>query len=147
MYDRILVATDGSEESLRALDHALDIAGQYGATLHALYVVDGGHPLSDLDGGAMDLGPLFEALHEEGERTLERIEERAEEAGTPCVTAVREAGSVHGAILDYADENDVDLLVLASHGRRGLDRLLLGSVTERILRTSDIPVLVVRGTP
>ena len=143
MYENVLLPTDGSDESLRALDHALDIAGTYGATLHALYVVDTSYPYGDLDGAAIDLQPVLRALREEGERTLRRIEGRAESAGTTFVGAVRESGLVHRAILEYAAENDVDLIVMGTHGRRGLNRLLLGSVTERVVRTADQPVLTV----
>jgi nucleotide-binding universal stress UspA family protein len=139
MYGTILFPTDGSDESLRALNHALDIAGAYGAVLHALYVVDTGYPY-----GSVDWDPVVEALRREGELALETVEERAERAGTDVVTAVRESDGVHRAILNYADENGADLIVVGTHGRRGLDRWLLGSVTERLVRSANVPVLTVR---
>ena len=147
MYETILFPTDGSDPSFRALDHALDLADAYGATLHALYVVDTTYPYADFDGGSIDPEPLFRALREEGERTLDEVEERADDAGIPLVSATRESGYVHRAILEYADENDVDVIVMGTHGRRGLDRWILGSVTERVVRTADVPVLTVRSEP
>lgn len=147
MYETVLFPTDGSDPSLQALDHALDIAGRYDAAVHALYVVDTTYPYGDFDGSSIDPEPLFDALREEGERTLERIEERTDDAGVSFVGEVRESGSVHRAILEYAEEQGADLIVMGTHGRRGLDRWILGSVTERVVRTADVPVLTVRSKP
>lgn len=144
VYETILFPTDGSDASLRALDHALELAGTYDATLHVLYVVDTSYSYGDFDGAAVDLTPMFEALREEGERAIGAVEERAEAAGVDVVGATREDGTVHRALLEYADEIDADLIVMGTHGRRGLNRWLLGSVTERIVRTADVPVLTVR---
>lgn len=143
MYETILFPTDGSDASLRALDHALELAGTYGATLHVLYVVDTSYSYGDFDGAAVDPTPVFEALREEGERTIETVEQRAG-AGVDVVGATREDSAVHHAILEYADEIGADLLVMGTHGRRGLDRWILGSVTERVVRGADAPVLTVR---
>lgn len=145
MYETVLFPTDGSDPSLQALDHALDLADTYGATLHALYVVDTTYPYGDFDGGGIDPEPLFDALREEGEQTLDRVEQRANDAGVEFVGETRDAGSVHRAILEYADEHGADVIVMGTHGRRGLGRWLLGSVTERIVRTADVPVLTVRS--
>ena len=144
MYETILFPTDGSDASLGALDHALELAGTYDATLHVLYVVDTSYSYGDFDGAAVDLTPVFEALREEGERTIERVEERAADAGVDVVGATREDSAVHRSIVEYAEEADVDLIVMGTHGRRGLNRWLLGSVTERVVRAADAPVLTVR---
>lgn len=145
MYETVLFPTDGSESSLHALDHALDIADTYGATLHALYVVETSSPYDDFGSGGIDPDLLIRTLHEQGEEALARVEDRAEGAGVPFVGATREVDDVHRGVLDYADENGADLIVMGTHGRRGLNRWLLGSVTERIVRTSDVPVLTVRA--
>lgn len=147
MYETILFTTDGSDESLRALDRALDLAETYDGSIYALYVVDTSYPYGDFDGAAIDLTPIFESLREEGERALETVGERAEGAGVPFHSAVREDGVVHRAILEYADEVGADVIVMGTHGRRGLNRWLLGSVTERVVRMSEIPVLTVRTQP
>jgi nucleotide-binding universal stress UspA family protein len=139
MYDDILVPTDGSPASDAAIDHAIDLAAQYDATLHALYVVDG-TAYSTLEAGSEI---VVEALEEEGESATERVTAAAADAGVSVDSTVT-SGTAYRSILDYADENDIDMIVMGTHGRKGLDRYLLGSVTERVVRTSDVPVLTVR---
>lgn len=145
MYGTVLFPTDGSDESLAALDRALDLARTYDATLHALYVVDTNYPYGDYEGGAIDLAPLTEALREEGDRTIERVEDRVDREGVAFVGAIREGSAVHREIIEYAEEVGADLIAMGTHGRRGLDRWLLGSVAERVVRTAGIPVLTVRS--
>ena len=139
MYDEILVPTDGSGASKRAIEHAVDVARTYDARLHALYVVDTS-AYSTLDAGAE---MLLDALEDEGEAAVKRVEEMAGDAGVSVSTEVT-SGTAHKAILDYAEDHGVDLIVMGTHGRTGLDRYLLGSVTERVVRSADVPVLTVR---
>jgi len=139
MYSQILVPTDGSPASDAAIEHAIDLARRYDASLHTLYVVDGA-AYSTIDAGAE---VVVEALESEGESATSRVAEAAEDAGVECVSTVT-TGTAYRSIIDYVDENAVDMVVMGTHGRKGLDRYLLGSVTERVVRTSDIPVLTVR---
>ena len=139
MYSQILVPTDGSPASNAAIEHAIDLAQQYDARLHALYVVDGA-AYSTLEAGAEI---VVEALESEGDSATARVAEAAEEAGIDCVSTVT-TGTAYRSIIDYVDENAVDIVVMGTHGRKGLDRYLLGSVTERVVRTSEVPVLTVR---
>ena len=138
MYDRILLPTDGSDASDRAVEQAIGLARETGATLHVLFVVEDIPYAPEL----MD-DEVEGRLREMGEEALEQIRARADEAGVEIETALRE-GAPHTAILEYADEAAVDLVVMGTHGRSGLDRYLLGSVTERVVRTADVPVLTVR---
>lgn len=141
MFERVLVPTDGSDGADNALDLAIDVALTNGSALHAVYVVD-------LDGLAVDEDSetwlIHQALDAEGESTTSAVRERAERAGVGRVETAVLAGRPHRAILEYVSEHDIDLVVMGTHGRRGLDRLLLGSVTERVIRTASVPVLVVR---
>ena len=139
MYSQILVPTDGSPASDAAIEHAIDLARQYDATLHALYVVDGA-AYSTLEAGAQ---VVVDALESEGEEATRRVAAAAERAGVGCETTVA-TGTAYSAIRDYVDERAIDMVVMGTHGRKGLDRYLLGSVTERVVRTSDVPVLTVR---
>jgi nucleotide-binding universal stress UspA family protein len=139
MYAEILVPTDGSPASDAAIEHAIDLADRYDARLHALYVVDGA-AYSSLEAGAE---VVVEALESEGEEATGRVADAAADAGVECVTSVR-SGTAYRSIHDYVDEHDIDVVVMGTHGRKGLDRYLLGSVTERVVRTSDVPVLTVR---
>ncbi|MFB6151074.1 MAG: universal stress protein [Haloarculaceae archaeon] len=139
MYGTILVPTDGSDGSMVALDEAVDLAAAFDATVHSLYVVD--TTVTQPNTGYIDVAESFERI---GRETTEAAVERAEEGGVEAVAAVR-TGTPHRAILSYADETDADLVVMGTHGRTGLERYLLGSVTEKVVRTADVPVLTVRG--
>ncbi len=139
MYDEILVPTDGSPASNAAIEHAIDLADRYGARLHALYVVDGA-AYSTLEAGSEI---VIDALESEGEDATERVIRMAEDAGIEGVSTVV-TGTAYRSITDYTADNDVDMIVMGTHGRRGLDRYLLGSVTERVVRTAEVPVLTVR---
>jgi len=139
MYGDILVPTDGSRAAECAIDHAVDLAGTYGARIHALYVVDAS-AYSTLETGSE---VVMDALEQEGREAIDRVEESATAAGVDVVTDIV-AGTAYTTILEYAGEEGIDLIVMGTHGRQGLDRYLLGSVTERVVRSSEAPVLTVR---
>ena len=139
MYDEILVPTDGSPAAAAAIEHAVTLAERFDSTVHALYVVDA-TAYSTLEAGS---GVVVEALEREGEGAVDAVREAAEAAGVPVSEHVV-SGTAYKSILEYADEEGVDLIVMGTHGRRGLDRYLLGSVTERVVRSADQPVLTVR---
>jgi len=141
MYDNILVPTDGSDGTARVVEHALHIARDNDATLHVLHVIDTSTSPLDLHSRS-----VYDALEAAGRASVIEIRDRALEAGVHTVTEVRE-GTPFREILDYAGANDVDLIVIGTHGRTGLRRTLLGSVTERVVRLSEIPVLTVRTAP
>lgn len=137
MYDRILVPTDGSPEADVVLDHAAALAATHDAEVHAIYVIStAGYTSLPTDAGIEGLGPL---LADQGEQALDRAEEHIEE-----VERVLVEGSPGEEITAYADSEGCDLVVMGTHGRGGIDRLLLGSVAERVVRTSKTPVLTVR---
>ncbi|MFC6766407.1 universal stress protein [Natrinema soli] len=133
MYQDILVPTDGSDGTRRSLTHGLAIAERFDATIHALSVVPEG-PL-----GTLQTDEAIPAA----ERAVERIEAEATREGVDIVTAV-ERGVPHEEILAYADDHGIDMIVMGTQGRTGLDRVLVGSVTERIVRMADVPVVTVR---
>ena len=147
MYEHILVPTDGSDVAEAAIDHALDIARRYDAEIHALFVADTDAIAYGL--GADQVDRIREGKFEE----MDELHEHAEEATGYVVDLATEDGLVvhqrhaggkpHQVIADYAEEEDIDLVVMGSHGRAGVRRALLGSVTERTLRSTDVPVLVV----
>ena len=145
MYETILIPTDGSEGAEPAIVNGLDIARKYDATVHALYVIDVAELLEIgyLGGDRADFEATIEPLEDEAKRAVEAIGERARREGVDVVTVVRQ-GTPYEEILAYAEVADVDLIVMGTHGRSGLSRYLVGSVTERVVRTTDVPVLVVR---
>lgn len=140
MYEDVLIPTDGSEGAKRGVEYAIDIAGKYGATVHTLYVVDertyGGTP-------ALSSDELFlEELEKRGEEALDEIEAEAVELDLEVVRACKR-GVPHEVILEYADEHDVDLIVMGRHGRGEHGHPHIGSCTDRVVRLAEIPVLPV----
>lgn len=140
MYNRILLPTDGSSEMEPVVEHAATLAARDGAPIHALYVVDAvgfaSLPMETSWEG------ISELLYEEATEALNRVErivgDRAE------VERVVVEGKPHREIVEHADGDGCDLIVMGTHGRGGIDRLLLGSVAERVVRQSPVPVMTVR---
>jgi len=141
MYEDVLVPTDGSEGTHEAVGHALDIAQKYDATAHVVYVVNTS-AYSTLPADS-NWESITAALEDEGKKATGEIVEKMRDAEVDAVPSVEE-GIPHKTILEYADNNDIDLIVMGTHGKSGLDRLLLGSVTEKVVRASKVPVLTVR---
>lgn len=139
MYSDILVPTDGSDAAAMAVEHAVQLAATHDARIHALYVVDSSSYTTLEVGSRM----ITDALRTEGERTVESVSDRAVEVGVDARMDVVE-GSVSDRILDYAEEHGVDVIVMGTHDRSGLDRYLLGSVTERVVRSATVPVLTIQ---
>ena len=137
MFKRILIPVDGSEPARDAAQIGIDLAVEHDATVHGLYVVE---PVTVAEGGT---GQVIEAMEERGREIVSDLAEQAESRGLSVATDVK-TGVAHREILDYAAANDIDLMVVGTHGRTGIGRYLLGSVTEKIVRLSDIPVLTVR---
>jgi nucleotide-binding universal stress UspA family protein len=135
MYDAILFPTDGSPGATRAFDHALKLAEDQGATLHVLHVVD------VLSPGASLHETIRERMVERGGTLVETLAAEARERGVTVETAVRE-GDPAATIVDYASSEGVDVVVMPTHGRRELTKAVLGSVTDKVVRTGDVPVLV-----
>lgn len=141
MYNRILVATDGSANARRATHQALDLTRQYRAELHAVYVIE---TRTEYDNAIVDRDTVRQNLHEDGEDTLRSIEERAG-GDVPVVTSIRE-GIPHEELLGYIEQQDIDLVVMGAKGRSAFKTILLGSTTEALLRADRVPVLVVNSS-
>jgi nucleotide-binding universal stress UspA family protein len=138
MYDRVLVPTDGSPGMKRVVAHASSLAEIHGATLELVYVVNSS-AVANLPMESSWEG-VAEMLREEGENALEAAAKQA--GGEPERTMLE--GNPAREIVEYAERCDADLVCMGTHGRGGLNRLLLGSVAERVVRASEVPVLTVR---
>lgn len=140
-YDDILFASNGTDASEAALDHALQFADAFDATLHVVYVLD----VAEHPPGFDDPGEHPE-LKAERQRALEEPTQRADQSGIDVTTvAVRgEGGDIGDTILAYAREHDVDLVVMGVHTHSGLERFLAGSITEFVVRHAPVPVVTVR---
>jgi len=138
MYDRIVIAVDGSDEARRAARRGLRLAQGFDATATVLSVVE------QKALRLTETSAERTRLRERGEDALTDIEELASELGHP-VTTTQAEGKPAVQISEYADEQDADLIVVGRQGSTGLGRRLLGGVTEQVLHRSDVPVLVVPG--
>jgi nucleotide-binding universal stress UspA family protein len=147
MYKRILVATDGSKLSKKAVASAIGLAASCKAELLAIQVVPP-YPIAYFEGGmAVDSQEIkrVEALWaHKAQAVLDLVKKAAATKGVAVRTLVSKSDMVSQAIIHAADKNDCDLIVMASHGRRGIKRLLLGSETQHVLTHSSTPVLVLR---
>jgi nucleotide-binding universal stress UspA family protein len=148
MYRRILVPVDGSDASMRGLTHAVGLAKDQKAQLRILHVVDDMMvaPMMMEPTGAADLGYILDSLRAEGKEVLREAAAAAKKGGARAETAQVESRgrTVSDVILADAKRSKCDVIVMGTHGRRGLNRLLLGSDAERVLRDSPVPVLLTR---
>jgi nucleotide-binding universal stress UspA family protein len=146
MFKNILVPTDGSEQSLSAVRTAVELARLHGAKLTGIHVIPDYHLLIAYE-GAFD--PITEErIGQEAKARaatyLGQVEEAARQAGVGCRTVCETSDHPYDAILRAADSQGCDLIVMTSHGRKGLAAVLLGSETRKVLTHAHVPVLVVR---
>ncbi|AGB15340.1 universal stress protein UspA-like protein [Halovivax ruber XH-70] len=137
-FDRLLLPTDGSEGAEIAAEWGVALADHLGSDVHSLYAVDPAPPHHEPDA-------VIEALERRAEAAIEATSERAD-AVDVAVTESIETGSPANAILAYASDHEVDLIVMGTHGRTGVGQWFLGSVTENVVRGADVPVLCVPVT-
>jgi nucleotide-binding universal stress UspA family protein len=153
MYSKVLVPLDGSEASERALPHAQGLADAFGARVYLLQVISLSHEYEAFRGVgeenptaveySMDLTRQITASRQtRAEEYLKAAAARLEENGTQVETSVRQ-GSTLENITHFVEENGIDLIVMSTHGRGGLQRFLVGSVTDRVIRSSHVPVLAI----
>ncbi len=147
MYKKILVPVDGSETSQRGLQHAILLAKDQSAVLRLLHVVhdyfvaEGRHGMARSD-------ELLKELREHGQLILSEAVSSARQQGVEAQSESVETpmGPVGAAIAEYAQRWPADLIVIGTHGRRGIRRLVMGSDAEYVVRTTPVPVLLVRAT-
>jgi nucleotide-binding universal stress UspA family protein len=147
MYKRILVPIDGSETATKALVAALQLAREGGGQVRIVHMVEGLTPLAIDQYGAAWSGDLIGMLKKAGEEFLSDALAIARAAGVPADTEIFDnfGERLAETVVDAAKRFDADLVVVGTHGRRGMGRLLLGSGAEQIVRLAPVPVLVVRS--
>jgi nucleotide-binding universal stress UspA family protein len=144
MFKKILLPTDGSELSVKAVQGALKMAKELGASVVGLTVVEP-YSYSTLSEYRPETLEAFEARNARAaEERLAPLVKAAKDAGVPCETVTVKSFSPYEAIIDTATRLGCDVIFMASHGRRGLSAVLLGSETQKVLTHSTIPVLVYR---
>ena len=146
MYARILVPIDGSDTSRRGLEEAIALAGQLKSTLRLLHVTSD-FPMMLEMANAIDFDKYREGLHQYGRDLMEESWRTAERAGLTAEVELRDVrnGRVAEVIVDEAVTARCDLIIIGTHGRRGFNRLVVGSDAEAVVRASPVPVLLVRA--
>jgi nucleotide-binding universal stress UspA family protein len=145
MFQRILVPIDESSAALRAVDQAVGLAQAFGARIDLVNVIDV-YPFAGIGADyAFGQGEYLEAAAASAKQALARAEAAVALAGVPCKRKIIEGHVVYEGILSAAESFQSDLIVMGSHGRHDLSKLLLGSTTQRVLAHTGLPVLVVRG--
>lgn len=139
MYNKILLPTDGSPGAEAAIDHAMHVANQNDAVVHAVHVIE----ITDLGDITEETEDLEAELRESSQELLTPILDAADNAEVEVVEAVIE-GRPYEQLVEYVTENAIDMVVMGSHGKSGLSRVLLGSTAEKVVRHSPVPVLTVR---
>lgn len=137
---KILVAVDGSEASMKAADYAIELAAREKSQLLVLHVLDGPYNVS-----VSSLRNWYTELREQAEKWISDIKEKAEKEGVDVAIEIADHGiSTYLSIVDHASKEKVDLIIVGSKGRTGLQRLLLGSVAQGVVTYAACPVLVVK---
>lgn len=142
MFSRILIATDGSNVSVRAAKVAIDLAKRLGIGVYAFHVAVPYEDAVFVTDIYVDPDFYSNQTLDYATRSLSDIEKLAQEAGVPCASGYRLDKRIHVAILAVAEAEHCDLIVVGSHGKRGLERLLLGSETQKVILNTSLPVMV-----
>ena len=140
IFSKILIAIDGSDASMDAADYATAISQRYNAELYALHVI---HADVDLY-GPHETSEFTRNMRNEGEKYLNKVNVKANEKDIQIKTEIISSRDISGGILDFAEENNIDLIVIGTRGRSGFKRLLLGSVASHVVTYAHCPVLVVK---
>ena len=145
MFKHILVPVDGSPTSMLAVSKAADLAKAFGSQVTALYVIDP-YPFTGVGADfAYGQSQYLSAATAEANSALDAVKVTMQAAGVSVDTVLGEGHAVHEGIVRALENTGADLIVMGSHGRRGLERLMLDSVTQRVLGVAHVPVLVVRS--
>ena len=146
MFKNILIPTDGSEQSQRAVRTGVELAKLHQAKVTGIHVIPDYHLLIAYEGAFDPVTEerIEEEARERAERYLEGVRVVAQAAGVACDTVCETSDHPYDAILKTADARGCDLILMTSHGRKGLAAVLLGSETRKVLTHTQVPVLVVR---
>ncbi len=148
MFNEILLPLDGSPLAEHALQTATAIAEKFNSVIFLLRVYEPHYPITSVSGAAMDeiIEKLRAAAYAEADEYLTTISEKLTEQGFNVKTRIFEGSPVAKHILDIAKADGIDLIVMSTHGRGGLDRWVFGSVADRVLRHANVPVLLIRAS-
>jgi len=141
LYRNIVIATDGSENTRRAISYGIELAKLSGATVHALHVVN--TPSTISENWTAGKEEIYKIMRGDGEKVVSKLKEIGEDSGVE-VREVLLDGYPSDEIINFAENNNVDLIVMGTLGKTGLEKILMGSVAEKVVRGSKVPVMVIR---
>ena len=138
-FSKVLVAVDGSEYSMNAAEYAISITKEYGSQLIALHVIT-----SDVSTIASTFSPQMEEIKKNAQEFFDKIRHKGGNWDIPLRTELIASSSIVGGIIDFAEKENIDLIVVGTRGRSGLKKLLLGSVASGIVNYAHCPVMIVK---
>ncbi len=141
LYRNIVIATDGSENTRRAISYGIEMAKLSGATVHALHIVNTQSTISESWTAGKE--EIYKIMRGDGEKVVSKVKEIGENSGVE-IRGVLLDGNPSDEIINFAENNNMDLIVMGTLGKTGLEKFLMGSVAEKVVRGSKVPVMVVR---
>ena len=144
MFKKLLVPCDGSPLSAKAVEVAADLARVHGAEVVGVYVIDPFPFVGIGDASAIGLQAYLTEAKAEADRALEALQKVCAERGVACAGDTIERGTTYLGILETAEAEGCDLIVMGSHGRKGVEALILGSVAQKVLTHAQVPVLIIK---
>jgi len=142
LFRNIVIATDGSKNAQVAISHGIEFAKLSGAIIHALHVVNTPSAISESWTAGKET--IYKIMKNDGQKAVSKIKKIGEASGVEVREVLLE-GYPSSEIIDFAENNNIDLIVMGTLGATGLERFLMGSVAEKVVRGSKVPVLVVRS--
>lgn len=139
----IIIATDGSKNSQKAISHGIEIAKLSGAIVHALYVVNTSSTISENWTAGKET--IYNIMKDDGQKAVSKVKKIGIDSGVEVREVILE-GYPSSEIIYFAENNNIDLIVMGTLGATGLERFLMGSVAEKVVRSSRVPVLVVKSS-
>lgn len=139
----IVIATDGSKNSQKAISHGIEIAKLSGAIVHALYVVNTSSTISENWTAGKET--IYNIMKDDGQKAVSKVKTIGIDSGVEVREVILE-GYPSSEIIYFAENNNIDLIVMGTLGATGLERFLMGSVAEKVVRSSKVPVLVVKSS-
>ncbi len=144
MFKKILVPTDGSDMAQKAAMTAAELAKNQGAQVVGIYVIDPFPFIGIGDASAVGLQSYLTEVKQMASQALDALSKICKKAGVPFAGETIESNAVYEGVVETARTEGCDLIVMASHGRQGIRALILGSVTQKVLTHTEVPVLVVK---
>ena len=141
---KILIPIDGSDSSMEAIRYASSFASEFNITVYLMTVIEPHHGMYDAYAEQIILAQRESEIIAVVNERLEQTKKKATEMGIQNIITITRVGTPYGKIIEIAEEEEIDLIVMGTHGRSGIAHFLIGSVTEKVIRTSPCPVLVIR---